>query len=130
MEPSAALEKLREVSAQIETAVIADRGGDVLASTIDDGARSQTVARAALELLGAAERRQPAGGGFAQLEVALQGGSVFVVSHGDRLIAATTAAEPTVGLVFYDLKSALRNLDEPEAKPKKPRPARKTSERA
>jgi hypothetical protein len=34
--------------------------------------------------------------------------------HGgthDRLIVATTTPEPTAGLVFYDLKSALHALD-------------------
>ena len=31
---------------------------------------------------------------------------------GDRLIAATTTPEPTVGLVFYDLKTCLRSIDE------------------
>jgi hypothetical protein len=41
------------------------------------------------------------------------------------MIAATTAPEPTVGLVFYDLKSCLRGLaEEPEAKPK---PRRRTA---
>ena len=48
-----------------------------------------------------------------------------MVADGDRLIAATTREEPTVGLVFYDLKSCLRGLGEEEAatKPKpKPRP--------
>jgi hypothetical protein len=45
-------------------------------------------------------------------------GSVFVVRDGKRLIVATTAPEPTVGLVFYDLKSALRDLEtKPKAKP-------------
>ena len=40
-------------------------------------------------------------------------GSVFVVRDGERLIAATTRPEPTVGLVFYDLKSCLRSIDAP-----------------
>ena len=51
-----------------------------------------------------------------------------------ELIAATTSPEPTVGLVFYDLKTALRGLGEQPAKPKpkaKPRtkraPARRTT---
>jgi hypothetical protein len=32
------------------------------------------------------------------------------------LIAATTTPEPTVGLVFYDLKSCLRSLGEEQPK--------------
>jgi len=37
------------------------------------------------------------------------------IRDGDRLIAATTSPEPTVGLVFYDLKTCLRSIDEPAA---------------
>jgi hypothetical protein len=32
------------------------------------------------------------------------------------MIAATTSPEPTVGLVFYDLKSCLRSLAEPSSR--------------
>jgi hypothetical protein len=46
---------------------------------------------------------------------------VFVVREGDRIIAATTSADPTVGLVFYDLKSCLRDVGE------KPAPKRSTT---
>src|SRR5919204_613491 len=82
------------------------------ACTIGDEERARRVARSGLSLLHEGERR---GEALAQLEVALPEGSVFVVVHGERLIAATTAPEPTVGLVFYDLKSCLRDLDrEPE----------------
>ena len=38
-----------------------------------------------------------------------------------RTIAATTGPEPTVGLVFYDLKSCLRSVDEPKPKPRRSR---------
>jgi hypothetical protein len=48
--------------------------------------------------------------GLAQLQAATPEGSVFVVVDGDRLAVATTGADPTVGLVFYDLKTLLRQL--------------------
>jgi hypothetical protein len=51
--------------------------------------------------------------GVLQLEAAMPSGSVFVVRDGDRLIAATTTPEPTVGLDFYDLKACLRSIDAP-----------------
>jgi hypothetical protein len=35
---------------------------------------------------------------------------VFVVVDGERMAVATTGADPTVGLVFYDLKTLLRQL--------------------
>ena len=128
MDAAAALERLREISSQVRAAVIFERGGKVVGSTFADDQRAKDVAEEAEALLTEAEQRRDAGGEaaeFAQLEVALQGGSVFVVRDGDRLIAATTQPEPTVGLVFYDLKSCLRGLaQEPEAKPK---PRRRTA---
>ena len=55
---------------------------------------------------------------------------MFVVRDGERLIAATTTPEPTVGLVFYDLKTCLRSITEPEPEPKPKRraPAKKKKE--
>ena len=126
MDAAAALERLREISSQVRSAVIFERGGKVVGSTFADEQRAKDVADEAEALLTEAEQRRSASdeaAEFAQLEVALQGGSVFVVRDGDRLIAATTQPEPTVGLVFYDLKSCLRDL-ETSAAPKKRAPAR------
>ena len=131
MDASAALERLSDISSQVRSAVVFERDGKVLGSTVGDEGRSKRVADAASELLAEAERRGSRGE-FAQLEVALQDGSVFVVRHGDRLVAATTPPEPTVGLVFYDLKSCLRELETPEEPKKKPaakRTTRKTTTR-
>ena len=122
MDAAAALERLRDISSQVRAAVIFERGGQVVGSTLTDEERAKRVAEEAEQLLAEAEQqRGPTDGGdeFAQLEVALQGGSVFVVRDGNRLIAATTPPEPTVGLVFYDLKSCLRELETPAAPPKK-----------
>ncbi len=126
MATAEALRDLTEISTQIETAVVVDREGTVLASTVDDE-RAGRLAQSALELLrGAEEHRPEAGLELVQLDVALRGGSVFVVADGDRVIVATTREEPTVGLVFYDLKSCLRGLgEEPKPKPK-PRPRART----
>jgi predicted regulator of Ras-like GTPase activity (Roadblock/LC7/MglB family) len=125
--PAQALADLTEISTQVEAAVVFDREGTLLGSTVDDE-RGGRLAEAALELLRAAEEavtRADAAAGLVQLDVALADGSVFVAADGDRLIAATTAPEPTVGLVFYDLKTCLRGLaEEPEAKAK---PRRRTA---
>jgi predicted regulator of Ras-like GTPase activity (Roadblock/LC7/MglB family) len=108
-----ALADLTEISTQIETAVVFDREGTVIAATVDDE-KAGRLAATALELLRSAEehgaQRGEAAQELAQLDVSLQSGSVFIVREEDRLIAATTAPEPTVGLVFYDLKSCLRAL--------------------
>jgi hypothetical protein len=122
-----ALADLTEISTQIEAAVIFDREGTVLGATVDDE-RAGRVAGTALELFRAADQQREQE--VVQLDAALQGGSVFVVRDADRLIAATTTQEPTVGLVFYDLKSCLRALgDAPEEEKPKPKPKRAAAKR-
>jgi predicted regulator of Ras-like GTPase activity (Roadblock/LC7/MglB family) len=129
-ETARALTELTEISTQIETAVVLDREGTVLAATVDDD-RAGRLAGAALELFRTADQKRERD--LVQLDAALQGGSVFVVRDADRLIAATTTPEPTVGLVFYDLKSCLRALGEtaekPNPKPKRRAPARRSTTR-
>jgi predicted regulator of Ras-like GTPase activity (Roadblock/LC7/MglB family) len=117
-----ALADLTEISTQVEAAVVFDREGTVLGSTVDDD-RAGRLAEAALELVRAAEEAAT-GKDIVQLDVALAHGSVFVAADGDRLIAATTGRDPTVGLVFYDLKSCLRGLAEG---PEQPKPRRRTT---
>jgi hypothetical protein len=62
-----------------------------------------------------------------QLEVELREASVFVVREAARTIAATTVAEPTGGLVLYDLRACLRTLDPPKKAARKPRATRRSS---
>ncbi|MGH3041915.1 MAG: hypothetical protein ACRDNG_09310 [Gaiellaceae bacterium] len=111
MDAAKALADLVEISSQIESAVLADGDGTVLASTFADEARAQAIAQEARELLRVAAG--PAGDP-AQVEVAFHEGCVFVVSDGEQLVAAVTGREPTAGLVFYDLKTCLRLSAEPE----------------
>ncbi len=121
MDAQQALADLTEISSQIQTAVVFDENGAVAGSTLDDSARAEELARAAAELLAVADGvKAGEGSELTQLEAATEDGSVFVVRQGPTRIAATTAVDPTVGLVFYDLKSALRNL---EAEPPKPKAA-------
>jgi predicted regulator of Ras-like GTPase activity (Roadblock/LC7/MglB family) len=108
-----ALKDLLEISSQVRSAVVFAPDGDVEASTFEDGAE---LARLAQQLLDAAAGVRESGGAVNQLEVATGEGSVFVVRDGARIIAATTSADPTVGLVFYDLKSCLRDAGEKPAR--------------
>ena len=127
MDAAQALADLTEISSQIRAAVLFDESGEVAASTLDDEGRSHELAQAAVELLGAAEElRTGADGELSQLEAATAEGSVFVVRQGARRIVATTSPEPTVGLVFYDLKSCLRGID--EEKPRRRAPRKKKTE--
>jgi predicted regulator of Ras-like GTPase activity (Roadblock/LC7/MglB family) len=128
-QPAQALADLTEISTQIEAVVVLDREGTVVGATLDDE-RAGRLAGPALELLRAAEEARPQEAGeLVQLDVVLRDGSVFVVAGGDRVIAATTRPEPTVGLVFYDLKHCLRALGD-EEKPPKPKPRRAPAKRA
>jgi predicted regulator of Ras-like GTPase activity (Roadblock/LC7/MglB family) len=117
-----ALADLTEISSQVQAAALFDARGDVAASTLADPA---PFVAAVQDLLAAAGEARH--GSLAQLEAATTEGSVFVVRDGDSYIAATTPPEPTVALVFYDLKTALRAAASQErAAPK--RRAKKHSE--
>jgi predicted regulator of Ras-like GTPase activity (Roadblock/LC7/MglB family) len=121
MDAAQALADLTEISSQIRAAVLFDESGEVAASTLDSQERSRELAQAAAELLRTAEGLRTGGDGeLTQLEAATVDGSVFVVRQGPRRIVATTNPEPTVGLVFYDLKSCLRGVDD-DPEPAKPR---------
>lgn len=111
MEGAQALAELVEISSQIESAVLADENGTVLASTFDDEARARAIAEEARGLLDGAAG--PAGTPT-QVEVAFHEGCVFVVTNGERVVAAVTGRDPTAGLVFYDLKTCLRQSGEAE----------------
>ena len=107
MDATQAIADLTEISPQVrDVAVIAADGSIVGSNAPADIAERLTDV--ATRLVGEAERLRP---GVAQLEAATVAGSVFVVRDGERLIAATTTPEPTVGLVFYDLKCVLRAVN-------------------
>jgi predicted regulator of Ras-like GTPase activity (Roadblock/LC7/MglB family) len=122
MDAARALADLTEISSQIEAAVLFDADGGVEGSTLTDESASRALVGAACSLLEGATRFRT-GGSVTQLEASTHEGSVFVVSEGSRLIAATTGPDPTVGLVFYDLKSCLRGAAAEPAKPKRRRRA-------
>jgi predicted regulator of Ras-like GTPase activity (Roadblock/LC7/MglB family) len=130
MDAATALADLTEISTQVDAAVLLDEAGAVLAAAPDDSARSERLARMAVDLLAAArERSESSGRVLTQLEAALREGSVFVAREDGRSIVAVTGASPTSGLVLYDLRTCLRTLAEAEKKPqKKPRVRRPKDE--
>jgi predicted regulator of Ras-like GTPase activity (Roadblock/LC7/MglB family) len=101
-----AIADLTEISPQVQRVVVIAADGSLVGSNADSAAARKLV-DGARELIAAAEELRP---GVSQLEAATVSGSVFVVRDGERLIAATTSPEPTVGLVFYDLKTCLRSI--------------------
>jgi hypothetical protein len=119
MDAAQAIADLTEISPQVRDVVVIAPGGAPAGSNLSDEAAVARLADGAKRLVEAAEALRP---GVAQLEAATLAGSVFVVRDGERMIAATTTPAPTVGLVFYDLKTCLRAI---EATP--PKPARRRS---
>ncbi len=113
MDAAEALADLTQISTQIELAVLVDTSGEVLASAGAGSAQAGKVAEAGRRLLAAAEEAMgeaEARERLVQLQVAMPDGCVFLVQDGERMVVAVTVAEPTVGLIFYDLKTCLRHV--------------------
>jgi predicted regulator of Ras-like GTPase activity (Roadblock/LC7/MglB family) len=127
MDAAQALADLQEISSQIDAAVLFGADGSVEGSTLADEEAAQQLAAAAATLLERAGALRGEEAAVTQLEASFADGCVFVVRDGDRLIAATSVPSPTVGLVFYDLKSALRD-SQPAEEPKPTRARKKVDE--
>jgi predicted regulator of Ras-like GTPase activity (Roadblock/LC7/MglB family) len=127
MEAAQALADLTEISAQIEAAVLAKADGSIVASTMKDEGRAKQLSEAAVELVAAGSESRPEGPNqeLVQLQAATPRGSLFVARDARHVVAAITGSRPTVGLVFYDLKTCLRMLEDEQAKADKPAPAEK-----
>jgi len=110
MEASAALGELVALSTQVVEVVIATPEGDVEAARVASDERARVLLTAGAELLAAAGTLRPGGATVERVHVDLAGGSLVVCSDGKRSIVATTIAEPTAGLVAYDLRVALRRV--------------------
>ena len=111
MDAASAIAELKELSTQIEAVVVAGRDGSVEAATLPDDAAGRVVSAAQSLVDGADQLRQDLGReSLSQLQASTPEGSVFVVVDAERVAVATTGTDPTVGLVFYDLKTLLRQV--------------------
>jgi predicted regulator of Ras-like GTPase activity (Roadblock/LC7/MglB family) len=125
MDAAQALADLTEISSQVEQVAIVDLDGSLLASTARDPVRAERFVSGITRLLDEADRLAKSRGlaELTQLEVSTLGGSVFVVRRNGRMVAATTRADPTVGLIFYDLKHCLGSIEETPGAEPPPEPA-------
>jgi hypothetical protein len=100
----AALAFLTEMSPDLRGAAILDREGEVLAAAGD----SERWGEDARELLAIADRAgaEPA----EQVHVATEQGEVFALRHAGLLAVAVTDRFALSSLLFYDLRSTLREL--------------------
>jgi predicted regulator of Ras-like GTPase activity (Roadblock/LC7/MglB family) len=110
MSPAEALSELTDLSNQVREAVLLERDGGVLASTLDDDDRARELAEAARAALEAAGRVRANGPQVTALEAAVPGGSLFVAAANGHVVAATTGPDEPAGLVLYDLRTCLRHL--------------------
>ena len=115
MDASAALAELLELSTQVVEAVVVSADGTVEASRAGSDERVQELASAGADLLSAAATIRGDATGVERVHVDLERGSLVVVRDDERSIVATTVAEPTVGLVAFDLRAALRRRREATA---------------
>ena len=124
MDATQALAELTELSSQIRAAVVLGTDGSLLGSIPGDTGTAESLERATLELVAAASELSPSHE-VTRVEVELEAGGLFVLREDGRTIAATTGPQPTSGLVIYDLRTCLREIDE---SPKKKRGTRKSKE--
>jgi predicted regulator of Ras-like GTPase activity (Roadblock/LC7/MglB family) len=126
MDAAQALGELMELSSQITAAVVLDADGGVLASSSEDSSRTAALTASIQELVAAAADLGTDGRDVTRVEVELDDGAVFVVREGGHVVGATTGANPTSGLVVYDLRTCAQAIDTPE--PKKRRTRKPTEE--
>ncbi|MHB0866655.1 MAG: roadblock/LC7 domain-containing protein [Thermoleophilia bacterium] len=116
--PKEALDELLQMSSSVRHAILARGDSEVLASTMagETGAASmlsQTRAMIDAARMSADEMgRTP----LTQIFVEAKSGCVFIaLGEKDTWLAATTGIDPTVGLVLYDVNTALRTALEGES---------------
>jgi len=112
VDPAEALAELKQVSSQVDRVCIARLDGTLEATTLPERPIAERLLGAARAMVDAADRTRERLGRpvLAQLEVATPEARVFAVRDRDRMIVATTGADPIVGLVFFDLKACLHNI--------------------
>jgi len=112
MDAAQALADLTEISSQLVQVAILDRDGSLLASTISEPEPATHFVAGLGRLLEEADRQAPGGAPLVQIDAATREGSVFAIRSDGRVIGATTRADPTVGLVLYDLRRCLESVGE------------------
>ncbi|RJQ46422.1 MAG: roadblock/LC7 domain-containing protein [Gaiellales bacterium] len=116
--PKETLDELLEMSSSIRNAVLARGEGEVLASTLHSPEAEKSMTSAARDLITSAataaeEMGKPR---LTQMFIETRSGCMFVaMGENDTWLAAVTSGDPTVGLVLYDINTALKTVLELEA---------------
>ena len=108
MDASEALDELFRVSDELRAAVVFARGGESIASNLDDDDAAELAATADAMLAYAETTRR--GSPVRQVRAATPRGDVYVVGRGDRAVVAVVDSDALPGLVRHDLQMLLARV--------------------
>jgi predicted regulator of Ras-like GTPase activity (Roadblock/LC7/MglB family) len=107
-----AFQEMLEISTDIDKAVLFS-GSDVVASNLSEGLRAAVVKKAKeLSAAGAKRAVSMEAGPLTQMVIESSGGTVFLVQdaqNSDVGVLATGKSGSRIGLVFYDMRTLLRD---------------------
>jgi predicted regulator of Ras-like GTPase activity (Roadblock/LC7/MglB family) len=110
MDANDAVTQLLDVSDEVHTVVVFERGEPVASNLPDEEASEiSAVADAMLAYAGALRK----GVAVKQLEAVTPDGDVYVAREGERAVVAIAAAGSLAGLVQHDLRTLLGSLRRP-----------------
>jgi predicted regulator of Ras-like GTPase activity (Roadblock/LC7/MglB family) len=113
-----ALDELLEMSSSIRHAVLVRGDEQVLSSTFANADSEKFMVMQARSMLEAARSSAQEMGrpSLTQIFIETRGGCVFIsLAEKKTWLAATTGTDPTIGLVLYDVNTALRTALEGES---------------
>ncbi|MHB1390212.1 MAG: roadblock/LC7 domain-containing protein [Thermoleophilia bacterium] len=113
-----ALDELLQMSSSVRHAIVARGDSEVLASTQSSETAAASMLSQTRAMIDAARVSVDEMGRTAltQIFVEAKSGCVFIaLGEKDTWLAATTGTDPTVGLVLYDVNTALRTALEGES---------------
>ena len=102
--------RLVEISADVRCAVLVDSAGNLVAASEEDRARARRLADLTRELIEAADAVAPEP--TEQVEVRVEGGSVFAVRTPRHTLACVTRRLALPALVLYDLRQTVSALEQ------------------
>jgi uncharacterized protein len=108
------LEDLRSLSEEVTTAAVLSGDGELRASTLLPGVDRDRHATMLVALVGLAARvaRENGGSRFSRVRIKEEGGYVLLLGfEGGGTLAVTTTPNARVGLIFYDMRNAQRELE-------------------
>ncbi|GAB4242214.1 MAG: hypothetical protein Kow00129_00540 [Thermoleophilia bacterium] len=110
-----AFQEMMDISTDLDKAVLF-KGDTVLASNFPEAQQAYMIEKAKdLAALGDQQSKQAGSSQLSQLMVETAGGSVFLVLEtGDEPmgVLATAKKDSRIGLVFYDMKTCIRDAQE------------------